>query len=240
MHRRKVSELLLAVIAGPERSAAMYGDLLELEPQRGKLWFWGAYLRTLLVCGWKIPLALVAAVAVRQLVFELFHVYLAVTPESWRSTDAPFLLGRTGPLLACIMSTLWFLLPYSAVLYGIRHRVVRLTLAISAGATIAFMCLPWLSAVAALLTAILAGAAVASRVWRGAAIALLIMGAAGVGMMAISGALAMFLQSHNLAAVSTAAHLRNAGFQADLLLLAVLCSGLHQGWGKSVFSHQPS
>jgi hypothetical protein len=51
---------------------------------------------------------------------------MSSTPTSWRATVSPSLLNSSGPFLACVMSTLWFVLPYAAVLYGIRDRFVRL------------------------------------------------------------------------------------------------------------------
>lgn len=236
MRNRGLGEQLLALIAGSNRAAAMYGDLVELRHERGKLWFWGAYLRTLAVYGWKIPVALLVADAMRELVFDLFHLYISVTPASWRTPSAPLVLGDMGPLLACVMSTLWFVLPYSVVVYGVRDRVVRLTFAVSVGTTIAFLFVPWLSFVAAMLTVLLTCAALSSPAWRGATVVLLIMLGSGVLMFGASIAGPVFLQSHNLADASTAAQLRNLGFGLVLIGLAIVCILLHHRLGNGAKS----
>ena len=64
------------------------------------------------------------------------------------------------------MSTLWFVLPYAAVLYGIHDRFVRLASAVTLGTTVAFMFMPWASILFAAATVILAAAALVSKSWR--------------------------------------------------------------------------
>ena len=51
--RTAPTEWLLARIAGPNRAAAIMGDLVELSSTRGRLWFWTAYARTLISLGWR-------------------------------------------------------------------------------------------------------------------------------------------------------------------------------------------
>jgi hypothetical protein len=131
-----LAEGLLAIVAGRERAAALYGDLLELAQSHGRAWFVAAYIRTLFSLTWRLVLALFVADIGRQMMFDAAKLYFHATPPSWRTTHSPYLLGQMGPLLACVMSTLWFALPFAAVRYGVRDRFVRLTFAIAAGTTV--------------------------------------------------------------------------------------------------------
>src|ERR1035441_5439486 len=139
MPKTILAEGLLARLTDPTRAAAIMGDLAEMAQTRGRGWFFAAYLRTLFSLTWRIVLALFVADIGRQFIFELFHLYTSHTPATWRTSNAPHLLNSAGPLLACVMTTLWFVLPFAAVRYGVRDRFVRLTLAIALGTTVAFL-----------------------------------------------------------------------------------------------------
>ena len=154
-------ESILALFASPTRAAAMMGDLTEMARTRGRGWFVAAYTRTLLALTWRIVLALFVADIGRQLIFDLFHLYIGHTPAAWRNATGSWLdlLNSSGPLLACIMSTLWFALPFAAVRYGVRDRFVQLTFAIAVGTTVAFLAIPFASLLVASATLALAAAA---------------------------------------------------------------------------------
>jgi hypothetical protein len=223
-------ESILALFAGRARAEAILGDLTEMALTRGRLWFWIAYARTLVSLTWRIVLALFVADIGRQMIFDLFHLYIRHTPDAWRdATDSWLdLLNSTGPVLACIMSTLWFVLPFAAVRYGLRDRFVQLTFAVAVGTTLAFLAIPWASLACAAVTLVLAAAAFTSRTWRKPLEVLLWTGAAGVTMIAVSSAvrfrvLALLVHSHRLLAGNTFALL----FQTGLLVLAFVCARMH-------------
>jgi hypothetical protein len=46
MRSDRLAEAILSIVAPPDRAAAAVGDLLELVPDRGRLWFWASVLRT--------------------------------------------------------------------------------------------------------------------------------------------------------------------------------------------------
>src|ERR1035438_4907636 len=125
--RTSPAEVFLALIAGPARAAAIMGDLTEMAATRGRLWFVAAYARTLVSFTWRIVLALFVADIGRQMIFDLFHLYIGHTPVAWRNATGSWLdlLNSSGPLLACIMSTLWFVLPrseeHTSELQSLRH-----------------------------------------------------------------------------------------------------------------------
>jgi hypothetical protein len=230
MPRQPATEALLALIAGPARAAAILGDLTEMAATRGRLWFYAAYARTLFSLTWRIVLALFVADIGRELIFNLFHLYLRITPAVWRNTTGYWLnlLNSSGPLLACIMSTLWFALPFAAVRYGLRDRFVQLTFAVAAGTTLAFLCIPWASFVCAVATLALAAAALASSTWRKPFEVLLWTGATGLAMIAAADAVRLripllFAHSHGLLAGNAFALL----FQTGLLTLAFVCARMH-------------
>jgi hypothetical protein len=224
------AEWLLARLTDPTRAAAILGDLTEMAATRGRLWFYAAYARTLFSLTWRIVLALFVADIGRQLIFDLFHLYISHTPTAWRNTTGSWLelLNSSGPLLACIMSTLWFALPFAAVRYGVRDRFVQLTAAVALGTTLAFLCIPWASFVCAVATMILAAAALISRSWRKPLEVLLWTGAAGLSMIAVADTvrlrvLVLIAHSHSVLAGNAFALL----FQTGLLALAFVCSRLH-------------
>jgi hypothetical protein len=224
------AESLLALVAGRERAAAIFGDLTEMAATRGRLWFVAAYLRTLVALTWRIVLALFVADIGRQTIFDLFHLYLRHTPTAWRDATGSWLdlLNSTGPLLACIMSTLWFALPFAAVRYGLRDRFVQLTFVVAMGTTVAFLAIPFTSLVCAAATLVLAIAAFASRTWRKPLEVLLWSGAAGLAMIAASNAVRLrvpllFAHDHRVLVGNSYALL----FQTGLLVLAFVCSRMH-------------
>ena len=234
MPKTSLTESLLALFAGRARAAAIYGDLTEMAATRGTLWFLAAYARTLFSLTWRIVFALAVADIARELMFNLANLYFHATPPAWRTTDGPYLLDHAGPLLACIMSTLWFALPFAAIRYGLRDRFVRLTFAVAVGTTIAFLFIPWASLACAFATLALAAATVFSRTWRKPLEVLLWTGTAGLSMGAVSTAVrTQFLSQHPAIARSLGSHPLAAyalvfSFQGSLLLIAMVCSRLHR------------
>jgi hypothetical protein len=222
------AESLLALFAGPERATAIMGDLTEMAATRGRSWFAAAYARTLISLTRRMVLALFVADVGRELMFNLAGAYFRHTPHAWRTTNGPFLLDHMGSLLACIMSTLWFALPFAAVRYGARDRFVQLTFALAAGTTIAFLFIPFASLVCAVATLALAFAAFLSSRWRKpfevlawtAAAGFLMIAAVTQGRMYIP---VLFGHSHTFIA-------RNAPgllFQTSLLGVAFVCARMH-------------
>jgi hypothetical protein len=230
------AEAFLALFAGPSRAAAILGDLTEMAATRGRLWFFAAYARTLFTFTWRIVLALFVADVGRQLAFDTFHLYLRHTPAAWRANTGSFvdLLNASGPLLACIMSTLWFALFFALVRYGRRDAFVRLTALVTAGAFVAFLAIPWVSLAAAAVTLALACAAFLSNRWRKPFEVLVWTGAAGLLALAAFTILShRFLQQHpaifhQLASHPLAANALVFSFQGSLLLVAIVCSRMHR------------
>ena len=231
-----IAESLLALVTGRERAGAIYGDLAEMAVTRGRLWLAVAYARTLISLSWRILVALFVADIVRQALFDLFHLYMRNSPPGWRNSTGSLvdLLNSSGPLLACIMSTLWFALPFAAVRYGHRDPFVRLTAVFAAGTTIAFLAIPWVSLIAAGAMLALACAAFLSNRWRKPFQVLSWTGAAGLLSLAAFTVLSrQFLShhpaiSHPLGSYPLVLDALVLSFQGSLLLVAIVCSRLHR------------
>ncbi len=223
-------ESLLALIAGRARAAVIVGDLTEMAATRGRLWFAAAYARILFSLTWRIWLALFAATLCREFVFDAFHLYLHYAPTAWRTGGGPYvtLLSSSGPLLAMVMSTLWFALPYAIVLYGLRDRFVRLTSAFCVGITIAFLFIPRASLLFAAATLILAAAALISRTWRKPFAVLAGTAAASLLTFAAAGGLRTVLHPQPGIARILVNYVEILAFQATLVVIAITCSRLHR------------
>jgi hypothetical protein len=236
MPKPSPAEVFLALFAGPARTAAIMGDLTEMAATRGRLWFAAAYVRTLFTFTWRIVLALFVADVGRQIIFDLFHLYMRHTPAAWRNATGSWLdlLNSSGPLLACIMSTLWFVLPFAVIRYGVRDRFVRLTAAVALGTTLAFLAIPWISLVAAAATLAFAFAAFLSKRWRKPFEVLAWTGAVGLLSLAAFTVLSrQFLSQHPAVFRSLASHPLALdalvfSFQGSLLVAAFVCSRLHR------------
>lgn len=228
-------ESFLALFAGHDRAAAIMGDLTEMTETRGRGWFFTAYVRTLFSLTWRIVLALFVADVGRQLAFDTFHLYLRYTPAAWRANTGSFvnLLNLSGPLLACIMSTLWFALFFGLVRYGRRDAFVRFTALVTAGTFVAFLAIPWVSLVAAVATLALVLGAFLSARWRKPFEVLAWTSAAGLlALGAFTVLNHQFLRAHpaifhSLASHPVAASVLVYSFQGSLLLVAIVCSRLH-------------
>jgi len=66
MRKRPFAESVLALFAGRERAAAIYGDLAEMAANRGRVWFAAAYVRTLAIVSWRIIATVVFAMSLYQ------------------------------------------------------------------------------------------------------------------------------------------------------------------------------
>lgn len=221
------SEWLLARITDPTRAAAILGDLQEMSTTRGRFWFWTAYARTLIALTWRIVLALFVADIGRELIFNLASLYFHVAPPTWRTTNGPYLLSSMGPLLACTMSTLWFVLPFAVVRYGVRDRFVQLTFAVAVGITVAFLFIPWASLLFSASTLALIAATMTSREWRKPAE--ILAWTASAGLLTIAAADALRLRIHPQPGIERAIanYAQMFAFQIALLVVAIVCSRLH-------------
>jgi len=231
MPNRSPAESLLALFAAPDRAAAILGDLTEMAHTRGRLWFFVAYARTLFSLTRRILLALVVATIARQIIVNSFHIPLRHILAAWGTTNGPFLFSFMGQILAFITDTLWFVLPFAAARYGVRDRFVQFTFAVSVGATVAFLFIPFASLLCAIATLALAAIAAISPTWRKPLIVLFsAVATAFLAIPAVNATDALILSCHP--AGSAGSVLTHYGpmlaFRSSLLAVAIVCSRLHR------------
>jgi hypothetical protein len=192
--RRGIAEWVLKRAAGAERGTAAYGDLTEMATTRGRIWFVGEYIRTLIRLGWRTPVAFACGIAAFRLLASLIEFWLKHMPGAWRDHLGPLLVS-VGPALAVATATLWVGVPYLMVRYGVRDRMVQLAFVLLVLDTVAFLYIPWLSLACAAAAAIVPVASLCSRTWRKAAIVLVPSVVAGAATFACAaGAVALATQ----------------------------------------------
>jgi hypothetical protein len=164
---RNLAESLLARVTSPTRAPAILGDLLELATTRGRLYFWTAYARTLILFGWRSPVALVAASvctywlgpivwhSMRTLAHPLRHVLVTYPPTV-------FLFAVLGNALL----GLFFLVPFLMIRFGLHDRLTRLAGAIFVVTLPYFSLVPVIVLVIGPLMVVAALVALCLRRWR--------------------------------------------------------------------------
>jgi hypothetical protein len=167
MPKTTAAEGLLARITDRTRAAAILGDLTEMAATRGRLWFAAAYLRTLIILGWRSPVALVAAsvctywlgpivwYSMRTLAHPLRHVLVAYPP-------VVFLVAILGNALV----GLFFLVPFLMIRFGLSDRLTRLAGAIFVLSLPFFSLVPVIVLVVGPLMVVAAIVALCLRRWR--------------------------------------------------------------------------
>jgi hypothetical protein len=61
MHSSSIAEWIVAHFTDKQRAASIVGDLLELEPHKGPLWFWLSLVRVVISLAWRKSLAFIVA-----------------------------------------------------------------------------------------------------------------------------------------------------------------------------------
>jgi len=176
MRKGSAAEWMLERAAGDVRGVAIYGDLLELAATRGRVWFWMAYVRTLVALVWRTAAAFACGTVVFAAMFRLRPTLPRMWWLWWAGMHHPYLTRGTR----YVALSLWFLLPFVATRYGLQDRFVRLAIAVGAMVTLAVLLpvLPLLL-VANGLAVLTVVAAISSKEWRGAGLTL-------AGTMAVS------------------------------------------------------
>ena len=160
MRSHAVAEWIVGRFTNKSRAASILGDLEELKPQKGRLWFWLSFVRVVFSLAWRRPIAFVAAV-LATFVWVLGDMSLVV--PIWRShgyklPDHPWVFASNA--FSTIGAVLLTVLMYSAIRYGFRDGVTRLALVLTPVVTATTIYCWWHSAV--LAVSIVAGILVAA------------------------------------------------------------------------------
>ncbi|HEX9198709.1 MAG TPA: hypothetical protein VF865_04065 [Acidobacteriaceae bacterium] len=131
---KPLSESVLARLTDPTRAAAIIGDLEELAATRSRLWFWTTYVGTLILLGWRTPVALVcSAVCMSRMAIALTKLKITLMHHggSW-------IYARTHPQTSSftwifcwfMVRALSFALPFVLIRFGLRNRLTQLACAL--------------------------------------------------------------------------------------------------------------
>ena len=125
MCNASVAEWIVSRFTSKERATSIVGDLVELESQKGAMWFWLSIARVLLSLCWRRVLGLAAVLYMSGWTYAhfqmvLFGIHSRHRPmEVW--VEALLMLAFVGILL-------WIMLVYGAISYGMRDRATQMTL----------------------------------------------------------------------------------------------------------------
>ena len=180
-------ERLLACAVGRARAAGIYGDLLELLPTRGRIWFFAAYIRTLLFLTWRVVLAFLSGLVSVRVIFWILVEYLHVL--SIPSTPRTPLTKFIEIFLTSAAAINWFTLPFFAIRFGKRDRLTLLSAALFLSTLPGFFRqLPHFSLLvdaAGIATLTILTASLCSKEWRNAGLILATTIGTGIGASVI-------------------------------------------------------
>jgi len=175
MRKTGLGEWILKSAAGQERGTAIYGDLVELAATRSRVWFWVAYTRTLVALTWRIPLAVLAVVffvrsrgrVVGNLMMLVWgHHPIPLNDPRMHVWRVPYLAEFSSIVSLRVMFTLWILLPYVAIRFGMRNRLSYLAGVLFLLSVPVYSFRPAIYQVTGVACAVVILAALASAAWR--------------------------------------------------------------------------
>jgi hypothetical protein len=190
MYSASIAEWIVGRSTSAKRAASIVGDLLELKPQKGPVWFWFSIAGVVLALAWRRPLAFIAALYAGSWALGGFQMAIwgihaqHRPPESW--IPAFGMLGGFGTILALVLT-------YSSIRYGLRDQLTQLAFA-SMGLVTAVIYLWWQPAILAVCLALsicLSAISISNKERRRTALALLVQVSVGFG----GGMLATYLEA---------------------------------------------
>ena len=231
MPKRCLAEIVLALFAGRERAAAIYGDLTEMATTRGGAWFWTAYTRALVTFGWRSPVALACALVGMR--FALRIVLRLADLMPYHLSD-PGLFGEENVRLSFILwniplaitQCLAFAVPFALIRFGRRDDLTRLCGLLLLATIPVYAPIAWVRDMSGLCTIFAFAAALASPLWRRSALVL-----AATCLTAI---VTIFASAHTMVGIfhmNFFAISPNTRFMGDVLgvaLAVIVCVGLHR------------
>lgn len=180
MHSASIAEWVLAQFMSKTRAASLVGDLLELEPREGKLWFWLVLCRVVFTHAWRRLLAFIAAFysgmwALDRFQMAIFGIHAEHRPpERWIKM---FSLASDAGIVTI------FVLAYAVIRYGPRDRLTQLALlwVVPVTELICFWWRPVILVSCILLSICAIAASTSSRENRRAALVLFVVVVVGFG-----------------------------------------------------------
>jgi hypothetical protein len=233
MRRASIPEWILARITDPARAAAVMGDLEELAVARGRVWFWSAYVRTLVALGWRACVAfflsLVSVATMVRLYPIWVHHELGHLSTGWHvNVFFGQLAVESGPLLNAIAMSLWFVLPFAWMRFGRRDRLTTFASAMFLSTMGVFSFRPWLIDASSIATLLIILAALFSSLWRRPLTILVVTSLTMIAAMVGSFRLLAMNQHRAFITFSPATDVRWAITTFVLAFVAFVCSLLHR------------
>jgi hypothetical protein len=188
-----IAEWIVSRFSSKKRAAAIVGDLLELAPQKGRLWFWFSLAGVVVSLAWRRPLAFAAALCVYFAAFipsflvNYLHYRFTIPDQHWRTVWGVLFLAS---------NCLWLILVYAAIRCGVRDPVTQLLLALSIPVTVGLYC--WerptiLVACIALTVCVLAASALNNKL-RGGLLIILVVLMVNAGILLLTAGLIALYQ----------------------------------------------
>jgi hypothetical protein len=232
MHKRTLTELILARCAGRDRGAAIYGDLVEMSAARGSAWFWMAYARTLIALTWRTAAGFVAGYLSYDVLLSCFRLWDQLTNEQHAAASFGLMVIVMKPALTTLILTGLIFAFYAGVRYGLRDRMALLACAIFLLHLIGFALDSFL--VASLAPAAALVCALCVRAWRKPAlvyaVTVFIAAAMFIGSMAPLALASAFIEEHlpHAHLVYRAPMPWNAMIVIDLIVAMAVCSAMRR------------
>ena len=125
MRNASVAEWIVSRFTSKERATSIVGDFVELESQKGAMWFWLSIAGVLLSLCWRRVLGLIAVLYASGWTYASFQMVLFGIHSRHRPMD---LWLQAMLMLAFVGILLWIMLVYGAISYGMRDRATQMTL----------------------------------------------------------------------------------------------------------------
>jgi hypothetical protein len=117
-----IAEWIVSRFTSAQEAGAVIGDLEELRPQKGVLWFWASLAGFLFLLCWRRLLALLAAFWLSD---HFFQVAVLGTKSHSHPRNVPVLLFL---VLAAVCYFLWMTCIYAVIRYGLRDKMTQQSL----------------------------------------------------------------------------------------------------------------
>jgi hypothetical protein len=123
MRNASVAEWIVSRFTSKERAASIVGDFVELESQKGAMWFWFSIAGVLLSLCWRRVLGLIAVLYASGWTYAHFQMALFGIHSRHRPME---LWVEALLMLAFVGNLLWMMLLYGAISYGVRDRATQM------------------------------------------------------------------------------------------------------------------
>ena len=199
MRSASVAEWLVCRFIAKNRAISIVGDLVEVKPQKGWLWFWFSVLGLVASHTWRPLAAFLAALFAGYLAKMAVSVAISRTPLGFRHSIpmSPWLSVLAVLSICGIMA--WMILLYTFIRYGFSDRLTQFTLVATVILSSAWC--GWsqpriVSTFCVLLIAAIVAVSIGRAKWRRPALTVFVSMLTGVCFFSLSGFIVVFYQHY--------------------------------------------